>query len=87
MEDFTVLMIDDYETPEDGQLMSAEYRELRDKVDVLCEMAEEDKLIQPEVILMVFNKDAALKKLLQKHRDDHDRWLARMKEDMYVERK
>ena len=82
-----MLMIDDYETPEDGQFMSAEYRELRDKVDVLCEMAEEDKMIPPEVILMVFNRDAALKKLLQKHRDDRERWLARMKEDMYVERK
>ena len=41
-----MLMIDHYETPEDGQ-MTPETCDIERKIDILCAMAEDDKLIHP----------------------------------------
>lgn len=79
-----MLMIDDYETPEDG-FSEVEYRDLKDKVDRLCDYAAQDKLIHPETILSMFGRAEALEKLLEKHQRDRKAWLDRQKEAMYVD--
>lgn len=81
-----MLYIDKYETPEDSSMCSiAEYRDLRTKVDTLCEYAAQDKIIHPETILRMFDRTEALDRLLEKHRQDRQAWLDRQKEAMYVD--
>ena len=79
-----MLMIDHYETPEDGA-EELEYRELKEKVDTLCEYAAKDKILHPETILRMFNRSEDLDRLLEKHRRDRNAWLDRKKEAMYVD--
>ena len=79
-----MLYIDKYETPEDG-CPEMEYRELKEKVDSLCDYAAKDKIIHPETILRMFNRMEELDRLLEKHRLDRQAWLDRKKEAMYVD--
>ena len=79
-----MLYIDKYETPEDG-CQEVEYRELKEKVDSLCDYAAKDKIIHPETILRMFDRTEDLERLLEKHRRDRQAWLDRQKEAMYVD--
>ena len=79
-----MLMIDHYETPEDGA-EELEYRELKEKVDTLCEYAAKDKVIHPETILRMFGRTDAYERLIEKHQRDRQAWLDRQKEAMYVD--
>lgn len=81
-----MLYIDKYETPEDGCMVSlAEYRDLRTKVDTLCELAEMDKELHPETVLRIFGRTEALERLQAKQRRDREWWLGKQKEGMYVD--
>ena len=79
-----MLMIDHYETPEDFS-EEMEYRELKEKVDTLCEYAAKDKVIHPETILRMFGRTEAYERLIEKHQRDRKAWLDRQKEAMYVD--
>ena len=79
-----MLMIENYETPEDFS-EEMEYRDLKERVDSLCEYAAKDKILHPETILRMFNRTEDLERLLEKHRRDRQAWLDRQKEAMYVD--
>ena len=78
-----MLMIE-YETPEDGA-EELEYRELKEKVDSLCDYAAKDKILHPETILRMFGRTEAYERLIEKHQRDRNAWLDRKKEAMYVD--
>lgn len=78
-----MLMIE-YETPEDG-MPTPESCDIERKIDILCAMAEDDKLIHPETILSMFGRTDALEKLVEKRLRDRKAWLDRQKEAMYVD--
>ena len=78
-----MLMIE-YETPEDGA-EELEYRELKEKVDSLCDYAAKDKILHPETILRMFGRTEAYERLIEKHQRDRKAWLDRQKEAMYVD--
>lgn len=79
-----MLMIDHYETPEDG-FAEMEYRDLKERVDSLCDYAAKDKILHPETILRMFGRTEAYERLIEKHQRDRQAWLDRQKEAMYVD--
>lgn len=79
-----MLMIDHYETPEDG-MPTPESCDIERKIDILCAMAEDDKLIHPETVLAMFGRTQALERLTRKRKEDRDWWLGKQKEAMYVD--